>query len=30
MATSFHPEIGGDHRFHALFVDAARGSGQCV
>ena len=30
MATSFHPEIGGDHRFHALFVDAVRGSGQCA
>jgi 5'-phosphate synthase pdxT subunit len=21
LATSFHPEITGDHRFHALFVD---------
>ena len=30
MDTSFHPEIGGDHRFHALFVNAVRGSGQCA
>ena len=21
MATSFHPEVGGDHRIHAMFVD---------
>ena len=21
MATSFHPEVGGDDRFHGLFVD---------
>jgi len=25
MATSFHPEVGGDHRVHALFVDLVRG-----
>ena len=24
LATSFHPEITGDHRFHALFVDVVR------
>jgi pyridoxal 5'-phosphate synthase pdxT subunit len=24
LATSFHPEITGDHRFHALFVDLVR------
>jgi 5'-phosphate synthase pdxT subunit len=24
LATSFHPEITGDHRFHALFVDIVR------
>ena len=24
LATSFHPEINGDHRFHAMFVDLAR------
>jgi len=24
LATSFHPEITGDHRFHAMFVDLAR------
>lgn len=24
MATSFHPELTGDHRVHALFVDAVR------
>ena len=27
LATSFHPEITGDHRFHALFVDAVRSAG---
>lgn len=25
LATSFHPELTGDHRVHALFVDMARG-----
>ncbi len=25
LATSFHPEITGDHRIHALFVDQVRG-----
>lgn len=25
MATSFHPEIGGDHRVHGAFVDLVRG-----
>ncbi|GAB2855205.1 pyridoxal 5'-phosphate synthase glutaminase subunit PdxT [Nocardioides pacificus] len=24
MATSFHPEVGGDHRMHRLFVDLVR------
>ncbi|CAN5303112.1 pyridoxal 5'-phosphate synthase glutaminase subunit PdxT [soil metagenome] len=24
LATSFHPEITGDHRLHAMFVDAVR------
>ena len=27
LATSFHPEITGDHRFHALFVDLVRQAG---
>ncbi len=27
LATSFHPEITGDHRFHALFVDLVRAAG---
>jgi len=27
LATSFHPEITGDHRFHALFVDIVRSLG---
>jgi pyridoxal 5'-phosphate synthase pdxT subunit len=27
LATSFHPEITGDHRFHQLFVDLVTGSG---
>ena len=27
LATSFHPEITGDHRFHAMFVDLARRTG---
>jgi len=27
LATSFHPEITGDHRFHALFVDLVREAG---
>ncbi|MFG2286114.1 pyridoxal 5'-phosphate synthase glutaminase subunit PdxT [Streptomyces sp. NPDC048595] len=28
LATSFHPELTGDHRVHALFVDMVRGSRQ--
>ena len=24
MATSFHPELTGDHRVHALFVEIVR------
>lgn len=24
LATSFHPELTGDHRVHALFVDMVR------
>lgn len=24
MATSFHPEVGGDHRVHGMFVDLVR------
>ena len=24
LATSFHPEVTGDHRFHRLFVDLVR------
>jgi 5'-phosphate synthase pdxT subunit len=28
LATSFHPEITGDHRFHALFVDIVRSLGR--
>jgi pyridoxal 5'-phosphate synthase pdxT subunit len=27
MATSFHPEVGGDSRIHRLFVDLVRGTG---
>ncbi|MGW2227594.1 pyridoxal 5'-phosphate synthase glutaminase subunit PdxT [Streptomyces formicae] len=27
LATSFHPELTGDHRIHALFVDMVRGNG---
>ncbi|MEU0834922.1 pyridoxal 5'-phosphate synthase glutaminase subunit PdxT [Streptomyces sp. NPDC056231] len=27
MATSFHPELTGDHRVHALFVDMVRAKG---
>ncbi len=27
LATSFHPEITGDHRIHALFVDQVRRTG---
>jgi 5'-phosphate synthase pdxT subunit len=27
LATSFHPEITGDHRFHRLFVDLVRQAG---
>jgi 5'-phosphate synthase pdxT subunit len=26
VATSFHPELTGDHRVHAMFVDIVRGS----
>jgi 5'-phosphate synthase pdxT subunit len=26
LATSFHPELTGDHRVHALFVDMVRGA----
>jgi 5'-phosphate synthase pdxT subunit len=26
VATSFHPELTGDHRVHALFVDIVRSS----
>ncbi|AZM52169.1 pyridoxal 5'-phosphate synthase glutaminase subunit PdxT [Streptomyces sp. WAC 01529] len=26
LATSFHPELTGDHRVHALFVEMARGN----
>jgi 5'-phosphate synthase pdxT subunit len=26
LATSFHPEITGDPRFHELFVDMVRGA----
>ncbi|MET9363502.1 pyridoxal 5'-phosphate synthase glutaminase subunit PdxT [Streptomyces sp. NPDC006632] len=26
LATSFHPELTGDHRMHALFVDMVRGA----
>ncbi len=26
MATSFHPEVTGDHRFHQLFVEIVRGN----
>jgi 5'-phosphate synthase pdxT subunit len=28
LATSFHPEITGDHRFHELFVDLVREAAQ--
>ncbi|QEU95654.1 pyridoxal 5'-phosphate synthase glutaminase subunit PdxT [Streptomyces kanamyceticus] len=28
LATSFHPELTGDHRIHALFVDMVRGNGR--
>ncbi|MFC7933935.1 pyridoxal 5'-phosphate synthase glutaminase subunit PdxT [Streptomyces cinereoruber] len=27
LATSFHPELTGDHRIHALFVDMVRAAG---
>ena len=27
LATSFHPELTGDHRMHALFVDMVRAAG---
>ncbi|MFD4377518.1 pyridoxal 5'-phosphate synthase glutaminase subunit PdxT [Streptomyces sp. NPDC058486] len=27
LATSFHPELTGDHRIHQLFVDMVRGEG---
>ncbi|HET7684329.1 MAG TPA: pyridoxal 5'-phosphate synthase glutaminase subunit PdxT, partial [Marmoricola sp.] len=26
LATSFHPEVGGDSRVHELFVDLVRGA----
>ena len=26
LATSFHPEVGGDHRLHAYFVDLVKGA----
>lgn len=26
LATAFHPEVTGDHRFHRLFLDTVRGS----
>ncbi|MGZ4466827.1 MAG: hypothetical protein ACXVW0_15795 [Nocardioides sp.] len=26
MATSFHPEVGGDPRIHRMFVDLVRGA----
>jgi len=26
LATSFHPEVSGDHRFHQLFVEIVRGN----
>ena len=26
LATSFHPEVTGDHRFHQLFVEIVRGN----
>ena len=28
LATSFHPEVTGDHRVHALFVDMVRAGGE--
>ncbi|MFV2119350.1 pyridoxal 5'-phosphate synthase glutaminase subunit PdxT [Streptomyces sp. Act-28] len=28
LATSFHPELTGDHRVHALFVDMVRAGGE--
>ncbi|MCF3119357.1 MULTISPECIES: pyridoxal 5'-phosphate synthase glutaminase subunit PdxT [Streptomyces] len=28
LATSFHPELTGDHRIHALFVEMVRGNGR--
>jgi 5'-phosphate synthase pdxT subunit len=28
LATSFHPEITGDDRFHSLFVDLVRTPGR--
>ncbi len=30
MATSFHPELTGDDRFHRYFVDLVRGSGRAA
>jgi pyridoxal 5'-phosphate synthase pdxT subunit len=30
LATSFHPEITGDHRFHRMFVDLVKGAGRPV
>ena len=26
LATAFHPEVSGDHRFHRLFLDSVRGA----
>ena len=28
MATSFHPELTNDHRFHSYFLDLAGGNGK--
>lgn len=30
LATAFHPEVGGDHRMHELFVAMARGEARTV
>ncbi|GHJ38863.1 pyridoxal 5'-phosphate synthase glutaminase subunit PdxT [Streptomyces sp. TS71-3] len=30
LATSFHPELTGDHRMHALFVEMVRGQGSAA
>jgi 5'-phosphate synthase pdxT subunit len=26
LATAFHPEVSGEHRFHRLFLDSVRGA----